>query len=107
VALSFFNPNADAFLNIYHIDHDMLFLVGQSRYVVSQASTLSTTNFTLSCAVTGDMLPPPPLRVSLIGIAERGKRFQPTSDGAAAIRQGPGSEPGHPTGYASPDRTGV
>jgi hypothetical protein len=45
----------------YNLDQDVVFLVGQSRYVAfsaTNAGLLTTT--TMTCGFTGDMVPPPP-----------------------------------------------
>jgi hypothetical protein len=61
VPLSYSQPQLVGLSNVYNIDHDVLLLVGQNRYVAIQA-TLSdppnTTSTGMQCAVAGDMVPP-------------------------------------------------
>jgi hypothetical protein len=60
VALSFSAPITRATTNVYNIDHDILYLIGQNRYVVFDAATSQgSSTINVGCTITGNMLPPP------------------------------------------------
>ena len=60
VPLSFSPPVASNSTTIYYnIDHDILLATGPGRYVVFNANFLQVGSASLSCAITGDLIPPP------------------------------------------------
>jgi hypothetical protein len=58
VPISFSQPVASAGNNVYSIDHDILLATGPGRYVVFEANVTQVAPIGLTCAITGDLLPP-------------------------------------------------
>jgi hypothetical protein len=44
--------------NNYSFDNNVLFLVGQNRYVIFEVKTQENGILSIDCAITGDMVPP-------------------------------------------------